>query len=532
MLVPHSPGFRRLWMFPRNIRRISPWKVGQVLSLFDRHVRQSQWAGNQELQNNFRNALEDAGLVRQGAPYHPQSGGPRTFESQLKALGLIFARPDGSIWLTRAGDDIKRAEAPLQVIQSQILRFQFPSFYSGMRQVAINPKLRVKPFLFLLELLKDKEIETLDSQEICIPVIYGHNRKCLSICKEKILAVRRGKPLVAVIDSPAEDLYTPRTDVSDIDQRIKDIVDIGNTFKNCLQAACFISVEPAGRRSRIRFNEEFQPAYMEAYQDAEQFVPNEHAEEAFQRAFGAWDRRKDSRNLQDAGPEAESGVEHSIIAAEFFRYAGAEPVTNPDAFLDLMAKKYGFSPLLVGEAIEPYMNRTLDIFESRFLELSSGGTETAIEFERAVAALLRDRLGYEVRLTGQLRREDGRGGYADVLVIDTGEGFCSIWDAKATNSFACPVSDLHAMAHNYIPNYSELFERNPPPLKHATFVAGGFSKNIAPSLSEIEKIARVPCSAIRARDLLSFSSRKDTPGVRRHLNAALAKSERVQRWSA
>lgn len=50
-ILSHLDGYRRVWMFPRNIRRISPWKMSQILSLITQLTEYEKWVGNQILQN-------------------------------------------------------------------------------------------------------------------------------------------------------------------------------------------------------------------------------------------------------------------------------------------------------------------------------------------------------------------------------------------------------------------------------------------------------------------------------------------------
>ena len=63
------------------------------------------------------------------------------------------------------------------------------SVYGNNKNVRINPQIKIKPFMFILELLMNKDIEYLTNEEIAIPVIYGHNRACLKLCIEKILQI-------------------------------------------------------------------------------------------------------------------------------------------------------------------------------------------------------------------------------------------------------------------------------------------------------------------------------------------------------
>lgn len=77
--IEFNPNYRMIWMFPRNIRRISPWKIAQIVTLLKDAVTGTAWQGNQLVQNSFCKALEAAGLKRSGEQYDPHSGGPRTY---------------------------------------------------------------------------------------------------------------------------------------------------------------------------------------------------------------------------------------------------------------------------------------------------------------------------------------------------------------------------------------------------------------------------------------------------------------------
>jgi hypothetical protein len=155
-LAKHLDGYRRVWMFPRNIRRISPWKMSQILSLMMQLTRDTEWAGNQDLQDAFCKALEVAGLKKEGVQYDAHSGGPRTYLAQLKCLGLLFER-EGRLLATKAGEDLANGLPPLPIVQSMVLRHQYPSVYGNLANVRMNPQMRVKPFLFVLKLLNHKK---------------------------------------------------------------------------------------------------------------------------------------------------------------------------------------------------------------------------------------------------------------------------------------------------------------------------------------------------------------------------------------
>ena len=292
--------------------------MSQILTLLHQHIRFHAWSGNQSLQNMFCKALESSSLKKAGVQYDPNSGGPRTYFSQLKCIGLIFERPDRSIQLTIAGDDLAKGLPPLPIMQSMLLRHQNPSIYGNLQNVKMNPHIKVKPFLFILELLKNFNIEFLSNEEMSIPILYGHNRDCLPFCAEKIFEIRAGKSLNDVIDHQ-NDLYLPRSNV-DRDKKIKNVLDIANTCKNYLQGCCLITVGLEGRSQIIKFNDDIEQIYIAALGETDRFIPVSTEEESFQRSYGAWNRLKDTRRLDKEETQVLRPEESIILSAFFQKY--------------------------------------------------------------------------------------------------------------------------------------------------------------------------------------------------------------------
>ena len=138
-LVPFDNRYRRAWMFPRNIRKIYPWKLSQILSMVHMQLESNIWEGNQSVQNTFTANLEKLGLKRPGVQYDPNSGGARTYFSQLESLGLLFTREDKTTWLTLAGQDLVEGKcSPSQIIRTQLLNYQYPSIYSKSANVKVH----------------------------------------------------------------------------------------------------------------------------------------------------------------------------------------------------------------------------------------------------------------------------------------------------------------------------------------------------------------------------------------------------------
>lgn len=468
-------------------------------------LNKGNWHGNQNLQNAFCKALENINIKVAGSQRDPHSGGPRTYFSQLKMLGLIYSNTDGHTNLTRAGDALSQGIEPLKVLQTQLLAHQYPSFYAKGPNVRIHPNIQIKPFVFILQLLHDDQIKYLTNEEFIIPLIYGHNQACYDICKIKILELRKTQDLLSVIDDHQNDTYTPRGAKSPIENRLKNnIKHIANTCQNYLQAACLISPDKTNKYIRYHFNTDFEALYQEHETNKNNFIPNHTNEESFQRAYGSWDKKKDTRKQKQ---QKQMNRGENIITAEFMRHCGTSPVgygTNEN-FVNKLHKKYGFDKKLVEETIAPYENRTLDIFEAHYLDLAVGSNKTALDFEKATANLLRTRMGLEVEETGQKKRSKGVGGYSDLLVYSKNKQNCAIIDTKASNSYSLPSTDYHKMASNYVPNVGELTQESECTLELCTYVAGGFKGNIKKRLAELAGETSTQTSAIKARKLLQIA---------------------------
>ena len=504
--VSHNPKYRRRWMVPRNIRRIYPWKIAQILKLFQGIATLEDWTGNQEAQNRLYKAFEDLGYKRKGHQYDSHSGGPRTYLRQLECLGLLYIK-DRRIHFTQVGQAILDGKAPLPLLQRQLLRHQYPSTYG--RKIKIHPALRVKPFLFILELLHQKGIKHLSQKELAIALLYGHSRSCIPSCVRKIKAMRRGASLEDVIDNFEEDVYTPRK------QRFPDgLFDDANTFKNYLQVCCLILTEKRDGETIICMDGEAEDIYQTWLREAGHFIPTGN-EEQFQRRYGALTKRGDTRTSRQ--PASQLPVDEQIILAHFFQLCGTNPISEiPADFVHNLHKAYGFPKDTIIKAIQPYLATSIDYFESTYIELSrSGKSSDAPLFEKATEAIFRDQFSFKTKHTGNLRRRSGSGGFADILLMT--DSHCAIVDTKATPCYALPHSDVAKMTSTYIKNYTELLDGAKMSLEFATYVAGGFGK-IRAKLEEIESTTHIPCSAISARQLLKVAKEKSQDDCRKMLS--------------
>lgn len=521
-LITHREGYRRVWMFPRNIRSIYSWKVAQILALIKDATGNVSWAGDMSAQQRFCKALEDAGLKRPGVQYDPNSGGPRTYYAQLKALGLLFEQTERdkskTVHLTRAGEELVAGNAPLPVMQTQLLRHQYPSAHG--KSIKVHPDLKVKPFLFLIKLIDDPELDGLSYPEMVVPVIYGHNNQCLNLCKEKILEWRASHEL-AVAD-PSHDLYTPRTKERLQTNSLKDIKDIANTYKNALEANCLIALGENGRYvvvpdARARIEEESK--------GFDEFIKFESSSQ-FLREYGKLDRVKDVRALTPNKKSSTSRPGNLLIIGQFMEYCGTRPVLGlPEEFISTMKDSFGFDRDQVIEAVSPMLDRALGIYEATYLSQSVGGASVATDFELATEAIFRQSFSFRTEHTGQRKRPKGSvGGYADILLLPNDPERCALIDTKASGKYSLGSSDARALK-DYTSQYGEIAPGRA--LEFFTYVAGGFGNGVDERLKSLSAELGVPISAITARELLELV-KKVIDGREQHKMRTLLKSTGIQ----
>ena len=499
-LAEFNPSYRMIWMFPRNKRRISPWKMAQIAVLFRTETQGVAWSGNQAVQNAFCKALEDARLKKKGVQYDPASGGPRTYFAQLKSLGLLFQDQRKKVYFTKAGDALASGEAPLPILQDLLLRHQYPSCYGSLPMISMNPGIRIKPFLFVLKLLS--KLGKMSEKELVIPVVYGHMSDCFDLCLNKIYRYRESHDFHDVIDNYERDLYTPRTAGKSFESRIKDVQDIANTMKNWMQAVCLVDCESSPDGQVISISPSAKSVIAKHIAASEVFLEYE-SEESFQRKYGCIRCSKDTRDLRKEQKKA--SPEKNIILSRLYEYMGSHMLDDyPDGLVEELHNDFGFDEKMISDTIGPHLKKSLSFFSSTYLELAAGGIRTAVEFEKATAQILSSKLRFTARLTGQKWRK-GKGGYSDIFVIALDQNHCGIIDGKATSSYTLPASDYYAMCSNYIPNYGELTEGKKMELEFCSYVAGGFTRNVKGSLQKITANSGIGASALPADVLLRLA---------------------------
>ncbi len=241
---------RQIWMFPRNKRRMPPLETALILrAMVVASDLGNIWGGEQKKQNKFSQILEEYGLKKGGNQRDENSGGPRTYESQMSLLGLLFKDKEGKLNLTQAGEDLVAFNNTAKTFEYQVLKAQFPSAYSMSKGVGLDKNIKIRPFIFLLKLANDEELNGLADKDMVVPVVFGKDANCFEICKKLIQKLRIDGVESVIPDD--ETIRTSKTLNNSYEQRLSDIHDIANTFKNILESSGLAGLRVVDGQTRV-----------------------------------------------------------------------------------------------------------------------------------------------------------------------------------------------------------------------------------------------------------------------------------------
>jgi hypothetical protein len=326
---------------------------------------------------------------------------------------------------------------------------------------------------------------------------------------ELILRSRAGEDLCSLAN--IEELRTAKTLAGSV--TLNALNDISNTMLSGVLGGCLLVVESGsvGGKAKYTHNPEFEDEIKKACESTFSEIPNADNEESFQRAYGAWDVKKDTAvaNPVQAYAVRREGPEVGMIKALYFDFQGDEGiglagVLSPK-FVDRAKEVLGVTETQVRAALASYLLQSMQESERDFIRIASGGTTTAMAFEKKIRAIFQDDFSIEAYHSGQ-QKPRGRliGGFADVLLLFRSRNGCVILDAKSTPQYAFPASDCRAMK-----DYCAYFADMPDVpsgcgLIAAGFVSCSFSASAPDRLREVSSNVGVPVFALTAETLLSW----------------------------
>lgn len=501
-LLSFNPEYRRIWMFPRNIRYIAPWKIYGILKVL------MQCDDDKSDEKAMYKLLAATGIKRKENVRDKNDGGMRTYFAQLEMLGLVYETENSNKYhYTIAGDAIANEDNPLQVLQYQLLRHQYPSAYGLSPNVKMDPRMKVKPFLFIIRLLHDDRLDRkLTNEDVIIPVVYGHNDDCYEFVVEKIIKGRQSKNGVAgVIDNPNIDMYTRRGNPGKAFDNMKDIA---NTALNYLEATQLVlkNKNEKGRNEYV-FNEYYENIYQKLLLEKDIFIQIESKKEvqSFQRSYGRYLKEKDTRKESEIQEKKESpSIQFAtykyveFLNDNLFVYDTSRFISEMDSF--------GISLQDTTTVIDRLSNKKNQLWENTYLDYAFSGGLYSSQFEQATVELLIS-IGFdESEWTGRRKSYDNwRGNFPDVFIKRKGTVECGLGEVKATSSFSLGHSDMLKMKDTYVYTNNEIYKGSK--LIYFIYIAGGFKGDIDRSLSMLSEATGVPVSAIDAKGMLKIKER-------------------------
>jgi len=481
------------WWVTRPKRKLN--SIPEVLSTFAQISLDHEWEMQRGTHLSFEDALEKAHLKRIGERRDQTGGGARTYAAWLSSLGLIFKQESsGKMKLTLAGEAIIAGESPVEILKSQIFKYQFPSPFSIGRGVDVSSRFKVRPFRFLLKLLLDKRVQFLTEEEIAKVVIVEAENESDSMYEKvvsKILSFRNFGD--RCLDDAFFDKYASGKGSVNPEHPFSHLTDTANTIANWMEYTQLAKREDSQLwllEDRISESEKilsFTPP----------FIDRPEQQEYFQRKFGVDPKHsKDNRNLTETKTVTAKIVADQQIRTAFIAESLKAPISKiSDSLVYKISEQTGYEPLRVGETLQQYYPRgAVGSFMTEYFELAFKGRDDAIEFEKATAELFRSILGFETKHVGPI------GLTPDVLIISNEQGFIGILDNKAYSKYSITNDHKNRMVHNYIPAYS----REKYPLAFFSYIAGGFCGSINSQIQNIVELTSVHGSAISVTNVIKL----------------------------
>ena len=484
------------WWVTRPKRRLN--SIPETLATFAEIALNKEWEGQRGSHLSLEDALEEAGLKKTGQRRDQTGGGGRTYQAWLESLGLIFIQEKTEkIKLTLAGEAIMAGDSPVQVLTSQILKYQFPSAFSVSRGVQVASRFRIRPFRFMLRLLSDNRIECLSEEELAkIVIVEAENESdgCFERIVTRIQQFRSDGD--ACLDDDFSTKYASSRGINP-EHPFSHLLDVANTLVNWME---YTQLARRDENRCLRILPERQEEVNRILMVNPPFIPRPNEHEFFQRKYGIDPKhKKDTRDLTGAMNISPKIIAEQKIKNAFVFEALRSPITKISATLiDRICEQTGLNPHIVEDTLNRlYPHGAVGAFMTEYFEMAFKGREDATEFEKATVELFKESFGFEARHVGPI------GLTPDVLLLSDSGGYQAIVDNKAYHQYSISNDHHNRMVHNYIEglrNYSS----SPFPLAFFSYIAGGFGPNISNQLRKITNATHVSGSAMGVSNMIKL----------------------------
>lgn len=310
------------WWITRPKRRLDC--VCRELIAFHNVAVGKSWNANRSIQFEFEKMLETLNIKRHDSEKQSSGSSARTHATMLYSLGLWYEQ-DQCVYLTPAGAALVDGEPPVPILTHQVIHYQFPSAYSKIRNIEVSSRFHhIKPFRFLLRLLRDERVCILSNEEIAFVVMIqaeNETQDCYEKVVESVLSFRKSKSDWSIF---GEDYFAKHG------ASRTNLLDVANTITLWLEYTSLIKRDG----SRITCVKERIEEIDDIVADKGGFVPDDLPAHEFQLRYGALMYREDEKmkNTDDSYiellPDAPSLIESTRSIGYTLEVAIADIIDN------------------------------------------------------------------------------------------------------------------------------------------------------------------------------------------------------------
>ncbi len=476
---------RKSWWVTRPKRKLI--LIPDLLKIFATTAEGQKWEGNRTLQLEFETALRNYEWKAQNVS--KDGSGGRTYAAMLAMLGLWFEDEHG-VQITNAGKELVADNPPVPILTKQLLDFQYPSPYSKIRQVDVDPEFRIQPFRFILKLFTEKNLEEITQEEIAFCLVpYAKTAADLDKCHQLIMKFR-SQP-AGIISQAVNDSGTTEDNLRNI----------GNTIVNQFEYTGYFEERTDIKSLRIK-PEMKQKAKSDLTHLREGLIQNPEDAATFLMRYGSGlEVSKDYRYTHPEAPALNPNDKAVLIT--YLEIALNEPIQGiSDELVERIAQRRGVSFDQAKRVLSAFAQKPqFDRFEEKYLKLAIGGTATADDFEiKTTGIFSKDGFGFAAVWVGNKPRNP------DLFVyFDRDNKRHGLIDTKAYKEYTLPLDHKNLMAHTYIPSFKTIkFEGDVYNLEFFNYVAGGFGSGMPRSFSELLRMTEIKGSYITAYNLVQL----------------------------
>ena len=492
------------WWVTRPKRKLN--SIPEILACCAAVSLDCEWRGHVYTHLAFEQALEDSGLKRIGERRDQRGGGARTYFAWLFSLGLIFTHEaTGQTKLTLAGEAIINGESPVRIIKNQVLKYQFPSPFSlspATPRSRVNERFKIRPFRFLLRLLRDERLAYYITQEEIAKIIVTEAEKETNQCYNGIVdrIIRFRNDGDAVLPENFLELYAPSSGRVSPDNPLRHLNDLANTIINWLEYTQLIERNVNNQIGAIALLPECIEEVDAILQDGSNLIDRPQEQEYFQRKYGLDpNHQRDTRNLAETRTITTRIIEEQRVRQAFITASLHSLILGITSDLvDSIADITGVNSHIVEETLMRYYPRgAAGAFMTEYFEMAFRGRDEATDFEIATVDLFEKCFGYETHHVGPI------GLTPDVLLISDDNGYQAIIDNKAYSRYSISNDHHNRMVHNYIAGLAN-YSQNQAPLEFFSYIAGGFGTNINSQIRAIYEETNIPGSAVCVSNIIKM----------------------------